>query len=81
MKDSNYLPGGTEIWYGDAPYYVKLVGAPGTLAGDILRLKSDLPRYHCDLEIIGNDAREAERKAIECEEVDPDIEDCSEEVA
>jgi serine/threonine protein kinase len=60
---------------------VKLVGASGTLAGDILWLKSDLSRYHCDLEIIGNDVREAERKAIECEEADPDIEDCSEEVA
>ena len=48
------IPGGGEIWYGDPPpYYVKLIGPPGTLAGDILRLESDLPRYDCDLEIIG----------------------------
>jgi len=42
IEDANSLSGGTEIWYGDVPYYVKLVGIPGTLAGDILRLKSDL---------------------------------------
>ena len=48
------------------PYYVKLVGIPGTLAGDILRLKSDLPRYNCHLEIIGNDVRKVERENHGC---------------
>jgi hypothetical protein len=62
IKDSAILPGGVEIWYGDPPYYLKLIGAPGTLAGDILRLKSDLPRYHGDLEIIGDDFHDTERK-------------------
>ena len=42
IKDSAMIPGGGEIWYGDPPYYVKLIGPPGTLAGDILRLESDL---------------------------------------
>ncbi|KJA19603.1 hypothetical protein HYPSUDRAFT_1094713, partial [Hypholoma sublateritium FD-334 SS-4] len=53
----------------------------GTLAGAILRLKGDLPRYSCDLEIVGNDVRNTEKKPITFEDVDPDIEDCSEEVA
>jgi len=75
------LPGGGEIWYGEPPYYVRLVGAPGTLAGDILRLKKDLPRYNCDLEIIGDNVRESERKPMVYETVDPDLEDCSEELA
>jgi serine/threonine protein kinase len=82
IKDSAILPGGVEIWYGDPPYYLKLIGAPGILAGDIMRLKIDLPRYHCDLEIIGDDFRDTERKPPTVyEEVDPDLEDCSEEVA
>ena len=43
IKDSAMIPGGGEIWYGDPPpYYVKLIGPPETLAGDILRLESDL---------------------------------------
>jgi hypothetical protein len=46
-----------------------------------LRLKSDLPRYNCHLEIMGNDIREVERNPWECDEVDPNLEDCSEEVA
>ncbi|KAF8167391.1 hypothetical protein B0H34DRAFT_792120 [Crassisporium funariophilum] len=76
------VPGGCEVWYGDAPYYVKLIGPPGTLASDILRLKSDLPRCNCDLEIIGNDVRDTIKKAmIEDDDIDPDVEDCSEEVA
>ena len=57
--DSAMLPDGGKIWYWNSPYYVKLIGAPGTLAGDILRveatLKSDLPRYDCDLEIVEDD--------------------------
>ena len=81
IKDSFILPGGSEIWYGDPPYYLKLIGAPGTLAGDIMLLRSDLPRYNCDLEIIGDDVRDTERKPMVDQEVDPDIEDCSEEMA
>ena len=83
LKDSNMLPGGGEIWYGsrNPPYYVKLIGAPGTLAGDILRLKSDLPRYDCDLEIINDDIHETYRKLKVYEDVDPDLEDCSEEIS
>ena len=78
------ISGGGEIWYGDPPYYVKLIGPPGTLAGDILRLESDLPRYDCDLEIIGDDIHETERKLLlmaEDVDDDPDLEDCSEEIS
>ena len=56
----------------------------GTLARDILRMKADdLPRYSCDLEVIGNDLREVEQKSMPYDEVDPDLHDCtgSEEVA
>ena len=81
LKGADFIPGGGEVWYGDPPYYVKLVGAPGTLAGDILRMKADLPRYNCDLEIMGNDVREVERKSLSYYEVDPDLDDCSEELA
>ncbi|KAF8199734.1 kinase-like domain-containing protein [Pholiota molesta] len=86
LRGYGILPGGGEIWYGDmpdAPYYVKLIGEPGTLASDILRLKVELPRYNCDLQVIGNDVHEAERKPFvdPDEEVDPDLEDCSEELA
>ena len=80
-KGANLIPGGMENWYGDLPYYVKIIGAPGTLAGDILRWKSDLPRYNCDLQIIGNEVREMEWKPWTYDGVDPDLEDCSEEVA
>jgi serine/threonine protein kinase len=81
LKDSAMIPGGGEIWYGDPPCYVKLVGVPGTLAGDILRLKGDLPRYNCDLEIIGDNVSETERKPTVFEGVDPDLEDCSNDLA
>ena len=86
LKGVTPIPGGDEIWYNSRDddnvlYYVKLIGGPGTLAGDILRWKVDLPRYNCDLEIIGNDVREVERKLCEYDEVDPDLEDCTEEVA
>ena len=60
---------------------MKLIGPSGTLAGDISRLKSDLPPYNCDLEIIGDDVGKTERKLIVFEDVDPELEDCSEEVA
>ncbi|KIM42947.1 hypothetical protein M413DRAFT_392235 [Hebeloma cylindrosporum] len=78
IKGSSLIPGGGEVWYGEPFYYVKLIGAPGTLAGDILRMKSDLPCVG-DLEIIGNDAREVERKPMPT--FDFELEDCSEEVA
>ena len=81
VRGADFIHNGGEVWYGDPPYYVKLIGAPGTLAGDILRWKADLPRYNCCLEIIGNQVREVERKQWEYDEVDPDLEDCSEEVA
>ncbi|KAF8899924.1 hypothetical protein CPB84DRAFT_1747667 [Gymnopilus junonius] len=82
VKNSAVLSGGGEIWYGEPSYYVKLIGGSGTLASDILLVKSDLPRYNCDLEILGNDVRETVQKAMAGEEgVDPDLEDCSEEVA
>ncbi|PPQ69694.1 hypothetical protein CVT26_001653 [Gymnopilus dilepis] len=81
VKRSAVIPGGGEIWYGEPAYYVKLIGASGTLAGDILCTKRDLPRYDCDLAIVGNDVRETERKAIDVDEFDPDLEDCSEELA
>ena len=67
-KRADFIPGGCEIWYGDPPYYLKLIGAPGTLAGDIMRIKADLPRYNCDPEIIGNDVREVERKSMPYDE-------------
>lgn len=75
------IPSGGEIWYGEPPYFLKLVGAPGTLAGDILRLKKDIPRYHTDLDITGDTVRETARKPMEYEEEDPDLEDCTEEIA
>ena len=40
LKGANFILGGGEVWYGDPPYYMKLVGAPGTLAGNILRMKA-----------------------------------------
>ena len=52
-----YILGGGEIWYGDSPYYVKLVGAPELMPGTYCGMKADLPRYNCDLETIGNDDR------------------------
>ncbi|KIM43475.1 hypothetical protein M413DRAFT_434011 [Hebeloma cylindrosporum] len=72
------------MWYGDEKhlYYLKLIGAAGTLAGDILRRKADLPYHDRDLEIIGNDVREVEHKPRPYSlGDDPDLEDCSEEVA
>lgn len=79
LQDSALLPGG-EICYGDLFYYMKLIGAPGTLAGYILRLKSGLPRYNCDFEITGNDVHETEWKLTAYEDVDPDLENCHEEI-
>jgi len=68
IRSAHLLSGGCEIWYGESAYYVKLIGPPGTLAGDILWLKSDLPRYDCNLEIIENEIREIERKFMVIEE-------------
>ncbi|KAF8186287.1 kinase-like domain-containing protein [Pholiota molesta] len=52
----------------------------GTLACDILCQKADLPRYNCNLEIIGDDVRDTEHKPMP-EEPDSDLEDCSQEIA
>ena len=60
---------------------MKLIGSHGTLVGDILRLKSDLPHYDCDLEVIKDNIHETERRLMVYEEDDPDLEDCSEEVS
>ena len=41
-------------------------------------------RYDCDLEIIGDDIHETERKLMEVmdeDDIDPDLEDCSEEIS
>jgi hypothetical protein len=75
VENLEIIPGGYEIWYGEALFYLKLVGPPGTLAGDILQMTVDIPRYDCDLEIIGNEVRGTEGKPL------PDVidyrEDCS----
>ena len=82
VEETAMVPRGMEIWYGSPPYYVKVVGLPGTFTGDIMQMKSDLPCYSRDPEIIGNDVRETEKKPIVfADVVDPDLEDCSEEVS
>ena len=68
-----------EVWYGEMLYYVKLViSSRSSLAWNIVHHEADLPRYDCDLEIIGDNVRETERKPVF--KLDP-IEDCSEEIA
>ncbi|KAF9474081.1 kinase-like protein [Pholiota conissans] len=76
------LPGGCEVWYGESPhYYVKLIGGPGTLARKIMEMKTDLPRYNCNLEIIDDAVHEVDHKIhIPPAEVDDDLEDCTNEV-
>jgi hypothetical protein len=70
-----------EVWYGEKPYYVRLIPERGTLAGDIARFKADLPEYGVDLEIVGDDKRFATYKEyIEPEDEDDD-EDCSDALA
>jgi len=49
-----------QLWYGDAPYYLKIVDIPDTVSGNILRYKADLPKYNCHLEIHGNSVKEIE---------------------
>jgi hypothetical protein len=44
-------------------------------------MRKDLPRYDCDLEITNDEVNEVEKKPIDFEEVDPDLEDCREEMA
>jgi hypothetical protein len=73
IRDAAMVPGGVELWYGDPPHYLKLVGPPGTLAGNIMRLKNDLPRYNCDLEILGNDVHGTEKKPIVLKNISPSI--------
>lgn len=77
------IPGGYEVWYPESEprHYVKLCGPPNTLAGRIVRLQEDLPRYHCHLEIIGDDVNEVEGRPSREEEDDFDFEDCSDEMA
>ncbi|GBE81646.1 hypothetical protein SCP_0400170 [Sparassis crispa] len=73
---SNYLPlfqQDVHVWYGDAPYYVRIVDVPNALSGDILRYKADLPRYNCHLEIIGNSVREIELKRYPAEEFEENL--------
>ncbi|KIM42987.1 hypothetical protein M413DRAFT_443805 [Hebeloma cylindrosporum] len=85
-KKDYLIPGGYEGWYGEPPYfYVKIIGGPGTLAGNILRWRCDLPKhaYNRNVEIIGDEVREVERKPMPSDDdsPDPDLEDCSGEVA
>ncbi|KAF9474079.1 kinase-like protein [Pholiota conissans] len=86
LRDVAILPGGMEVWYGDSangPYYVKISGGPGTLAFDIMCCRADIPRYNCSLAISGDVVQDIEpRPFIDLDDcVDPDLEDCSEEIA
>ncbi|KAL6301651.1 kinase-like domain-containing protein [Sparassis latifolia] len=69
----NYLPlfqQDVHVWYGDAPYYVRIVDVPGALSGDILRYKADLPRYDCHLDVVGDTVREIDFKPYPPEELE-----------
>ncbi|TDL29943.1 kinase-like protein [Rickenella mellea] len=86
IKNCVAIPGGCEFWHGseEATYYLKIFGPPGTIAGDILRCERDLPTEYSDVdrEIIGDIVRKTSRKEPPPDEDhDPDLEDCSEEVA
>jgi serine/threonine protein kinase len=70
-----------ELWYGDAPNFVRLVPSKGTLASAILGFQADLPLYAVDLEIIGDSYSIIDHKDfVQKEEDDDDREDCSEEL-
>jgi hypothetical protein len=47
---------GTQVWYGpeEQPNYVRLIDTPNTLAYEIVRRRNDIPRYGCNLEIVGD---------------------------
>ena len=47
---------GTQVWYGpeEQPNYVRPIDIPYTLAYEIIRRRKDIPRYGCNLEIIGD---------------------------
>lgn len=47
-----------EFWYGDGPFYVRLLNFDGTLAGDIIRFEKDIPQYGVNLEINGDAVKE-----------------------
>ncbi|OCH92255.1 kinase-like protein [Obba rivulosa] len=65
---------GAEVWYGAGPqYYVRIIDVPGKLSGDILRFHRDIPRYECNLEVIGDVVREIEFKSMD--EVDHSLDD------
>jgi hypothetical protein len=78
-----YNATGAELWYLDKKddkertRYIKLVGdIPGTLSGDILRWKKDLPLYKASLEIVGNFHKIIDYKPFvkrELDEVSDDI--------
>ncbi|THU75169.1 kinase-like protein [Dendrothele bispora CBS 962.96] len=65
-----------EVWYEDKRY-VKIHDIPGTLSGNILRLRASLPPLDTPKEIIGNDVAEVVYKDIPPEE-DWDDQDASE---
>ncbi|OCH92241.1 hypothetical protein OBBRIDRAFT_773718 [Obba rivulosa] len=60
--ESCYVSDGQDVYYGSRPFYVHLADNPGTLSGDILRGERGLPRYDCNIEIVGNDIKEVEFK-------------------
>ncbi|KAF9519019.1 hypothetical protein BS47DRAFT_1379565 [Hydnum rufescens UP504] len=69
-----------ELWYGDAPNFVRLVPSNGTLAAAILEFRADLPMYAVDLEIAGDSYSIIDHKEFVEEEEEDDREDCSEEL-
>jgi len=72
---------GIEVWYGpeEQPnYYVRLIDSPNTLAHDIIRRRKDIPRYGCNLEIVGDVVyHDIDFKPFVGDRcIDPDDEDC-----
>lgn len=80
---------GIELWYGDtqSPIFIRVLEIPGhhTLASDILHFKKDLPVYGRHLEITGDnicfDITPIDIPPDELDFPDPDLEDCSTELA
>jgi hypothetical protein len=85
IKQVYPVPDGLKVWYDKALYYVMIIGYPGTLGGDILERKKDLPRYDCHLKIIDDDVydtwQETPPFGIAGDAEDPDLEDCSATIA
>lgn len=66
------------FWYGDSGsrgQCIRIADIPGTLSGEILRLREDIPRLDGDHEIVGNEIRSLVGEEAPCPPIETPLDD------